>query len=234
MLDLGSTDFNLAVSNIDASKLEVVSSSLFDEWEAYVDQSLTLPDYSLFLQIEEGSINGWGRIKSTAGALVIGITAYGGLMSGVEIISKQLRATGNFLSDQALSKFSCAQPDATVKRKGGVPAAIQRLFVRVQSGELSPAEASILAETILGNDAHEVPGFLKTLSNAFRNCPRHPQQAQLPLDEFTEIIPPEVNGSELPKPRTRRAPDLPPPLHYRVEVWRESKRKRKQTKVTVL
>ncbi|MES2908331.1 MAG: hypothetical protein V4688_04145 [Pseudomonadota bacterium] len=234
MLDLGSTDFNLAVSSIDASKLEVLSSSLFDEWEAYVDQSLTLPDYSLLLQIEEGSINCWGRIKSTAGALVIGVTAYGGLISGVEIISKQLKATGNFLSDQAMSKFSCAKPDATVKRKGGVPAAIQRLFVRVQSGDLSPVEASILAETILGNDAHEVPGFLENLSNAFRNCPRHPQQAQLPLDEFTEIMPPEVNGSELPKPRTRRAPDLPPPLHYRVEVWRESKRKSKQTKVTVL
>lgn len=234
MLDLGSTDFSLAVSSIDASHLEALSSSLFDEWEGYVDQSLTLPDYSLFLQVEEGSINGWGRIKSTAGALVMGITAYGGLMSGVEIISKQLSATGNYLSEQALSKFSCAKPHATVKRKGGVPAAIQRLFVRVQSGELSPAEASIQAEAILGNDASEVPGFLETLSNAFRNCPRHPQQAQLPLDELIEAIPPEITGSKLPKPPQRRSPNHPPPLHYRVEVWRESKRKRKQTKVTVL
>lgn len=166
MLDLGSTDFHLAIPSVDPRRLEVLSSSLFDEWDRYVDQSLALPDYSLFLQVEEGSINGWGRIKSTAGAFVLGVTAYGGFMSGIETISKQLSATRTFLAERARSTFSCPEPQATVGKKGGVPSALQRLFARVQSGELTPEEASIQAEAVLGNEASEVPGFLEALANA--------------------------------------------------------------------
>ncbi len=238
MLDLSSTDFNFAIASVDPSQLEILSSSLFDEWEAYVEQSLTLPDYSLFLQIEEGSINGWGKIKSATKAVIVGITAYGGLMSGVEIMSKQLKATSNFLAEHAQSKFSCPGAQATVRKKGGAPAALQRLFARVQSDELTPEEATILAQAILGDDASEVPGFFESLSNAFRTCPRHPQQAPLPFDELLEAKPPvDMTGTKqpkLPKLPKSRTPDLPPPLHYRVEVWRESKRKRKHTKITIL
>jgi hypothetical protein len=234
MLDLGSTDFHLAIPSVDARRLEVLSSSLFDEWETYVDQSLALPDYSLFLQVEEGSINGWGKIKSTAGALVVGVTAYGGLVSGIEIISKQLSATRTYLAEHARSTFSCSEPQATVRKKGGVPSALQRLFVRVQSGELTAAEASIQVETILGDEASEVPGFLEALASAFRDCPRHHQQVQLPFDEVGEVPPTEMNGGKLPKTPKRRSPELPPPLHYRVEVWRDSKRQQKKTKLTAL
>lgn len=235
MLDLSSTDFNFAIESVDPSQLEILSSSLFDEWEAYVEQSLTLPDYSLFLQIEEGSINGWGKIKSAAKTVVIGLTAYGGLWSGVDIVSKQLKAASNFLAERAQSKFSCPGSQATVRKKGGAPATLQRLFARVQNGELTPEEATAQAQAILGDDASEVPGFLETLSNAFRTCPRNPQQSPLPFDEFLEPKSLEkLSDNKQPKPSKSRAPNLPPPLHYRVEVWRESKRKRKQTKVTIL
>jgi hypothetical protein len=234
MLDLGSTDFNLAIHSVDASRLETLSNALFDEWETYVDRHLALPDYSLFLQVEEGSINGWGKIKSTAGAFVVGISVYGGLVSGIETISKQISATGKYLAEHAQSTFSCPDNQTTVRRKGGVPAALQRLFVRVQKGELTPTEASILGEALLGDEASEVPGFFEALANAFRSCPRHHQQVQLPLDESVEMPPVETTGSGLPKVPRRRSPGIPPPLHYRVEVWRESKKKRKQTKLTAL
>jgi hypothetical protein len=234
MLDLGSTDFHLAIPSVDARRLEVLSSSLFDEWERYVDQSLALPDYSLFLQVEEGSINGWGKIKSTAGAFVLGVTAYGGFMSGIDTISKQLSATRTFLAEHARSTFSCSESQATVRKKGGVPSALQRLFVRVQSGELTPAEASIQAEAILGDEGSEVPGFLEALASALHSCPRHHQQVQLPFDEVSEVPPSEMSDSKLPKAPKRRSPDLPPPLHYRVEVWRDSKRLKKQTKLIAL
>lgn len=234
MLDLGSTDFNLAIHSVDTSRLETLSSTLFDEWEVYVDRHLALPDYSLFLQVEEGSINGWGKIKSTAGAFVVGISAYGGLVSGIETISKQVSATGKYLAEHAQSTFACPENQTTVRRKGGVPSALQRLFARVQKGELTPAEASILAEAILGDEASEIPGFFEALANAFRSCPRHHQQVQLPLDDLVEIPPMELAGNDLPRVPRRRSPELPPQLHYRVEVWRESKRKQKQTKLTAL
>lgn len=235
MVDLGSTVFNLAVDGVDAPQLEILSNSLFDEWEAYVDLSLTLPDYSLFLQVEEGSIIGQGKIMSGAKALVIGIAAYGGIMSGVDVINKQLKATSDFLAEHAQSTFGCSSHQARVRKKGGVPAALHRLFDRVQRGELTPDEASILAKSLLDGEEPELPGFFEALSNAFRDCPRHPQQEQLPFDELIEDKPTElITGGKEPRSPKRRSPDLPPPLHYRVEVWRESKGKRKQTKVTVL
>ncbi|MDY7579289.1 hypothetical protein RGU70_13280 [Herbaspirillum sp. RTI4] len=232
MLDLGSTDFNLAIQSVNAPRLKSLSSELFDEWETYVDQHLALPDYSLFLQIEEGSINGWGKIKSTAGVFLVGISAYGGLMSGIDAISKQVSDTGKFLAEHAQSTFSCPDDKTTVRKKGGVPTSLQRLFVRVQKGELTPEEASILANAILGDEAAEVPGLFDVLANAFRTCPRHHQQVHLPFGELVEMPQMETMDSRLPKAPRRLTPDFPPPLHYRVEVWRDSKRKRKQTKMT--
>ncbi len=234
MLDLGSTDFNLAVPGVDASTLEFFSTSLFDDWEAYVRRSLSLPDYSLFLQIEEGSIKGWGKVGAVAGALYIGIGTYGDFVSGLTTISQQLGATRDYLAEHARSKFSCPEPQATVRRKGGVPAALQRLFIRVQSGEMTPAEASRQAETILGDDVTAAPGFMTALTSALHGCPRHHQQMPLPLDELADLPPVEIAGKRNPPAPKRRFPELSPPLHYRVEVWRESKKKRKQTKVTAL
>ncbi len=233
MLDLGSTDFNLSIASVDASQLEVLSNSLFDEWDAYVDQALILPDYSLFLQVEEGSIIGRGQIMAGAKALVIGLTAYGGLMSGVDIVNKQLKSTNRFLAEQAQIIFACPDSRATVRKRGGAPASLQRLFFRVQRGKLTPDEATILAQSILGEDESEIPGFFEVLSKAFHECPNLPKQEQLPFDEIVEETPIELVNKKVPKTPKPRPPDIPP-LHYRVEVWRESKGNRKQTKITVL
>lgn len=234
MLDLGSTDFSFAIPSVDASRLEVLSSALFDEWETYVGQSLALPDYSLFLQVEEGSINGWGNIKSTAKTFIAGIAFYGGVMAGIDVISKQLDVAGSYLAEHALSTFSCAKHQSSVRKKGGVPAALRRLFIRVQSGVLTPEEASIQAEAILGSEVDDAPGLLDALANAFHNCPRHHQQVPMTFDDLGDVPPTDLVGDKIPKVPKRRSPDIPPPLHYRVEVWRESKGKKKQTKVTVL
>src|SRR5690606_34385251 len=187
MLDLGSTDFNFAIQSVSAPHLKSLSSELFDKWEGYVEQHLALPDYSLFLQIEEGSINGWGKIKSTAGVFFLGISAYGGLVSGIEAINKQVTATEKFLAEHAQSTFSCPDEKTIVRRKGGVPATLHRLFVRVQKGELTPEEASILANATLGDEAAEVPGLFDALANAFQTCPLHHQQVPLPFDQVDQI-----------------------------------------------
>lgn len=234
MLDLGSTDFNLSIASVDAQLLESLSNSLFDEWDLYVNQALVLSDYSLFLQVEEGSIIGRGQIMAGAKTLAIALTAYGGLMSGVDIVSNQLKSTNKFLAEQAQIIFACPNSNATIKKKGGAPAALQRLFSRVQRGELTPEEASILAQSILGGEEPDVPGFFEALSKAFKECPTLPTQEQLPFDDFFDETPIElITGNKVPKSPKRRIPDTPS-LHYRVEVWRDSKGKRKQSKITLL
>ena len=118
MLDLGSTDFNLSIASVDAQLLENLSNSLFDEWDSYVNKALVLSDYSLFLQVEEGSIIGRGQIMAGAKTLALALTAYGGLMSGVDIVSNQLKSTNKFLAEQAQIIFSCPNSNATIKKKG--------------------------------------------------------------------------------------------------------------------
>ncbi len=60
MLDLGSSEFYLAVRGLPAPELEGLSTQIFDDWETFIDHSLALQDYSLSLQVEEVSIKGVG------------------------------------------------------------------------------------------------------------------------------------------------------------------------------
>lgn len=230
MLDLGSTDFHLAVPSVDVPHLETLSTSLFDDWEAFVHQALAIPDYSLFLQIEEGSIKGTARVGAALGAIYMGIANYGGFVSGLATINDQLSAARKYVAERARQTFSCSEQAAITRKRAGTLAAIQNLYHRVQRGEISADEASILAESILGGESAEVPGFLDALKSSLRNCSRHPEQMPLPLEELVDTL----LITKTPKLPKRPKPDTPPPLQYRVEVWRESKSKRKHTKVTSL
>jgi hypothetical protein len=235
MLDLSSTAFHLNIESVETSRLEYLSLHLFDQWQDYVDRSLALSDYSLLLHIEEGSVDGWAKVKTTAKHLAVGITAVGGLISGIGEIQKQLNSASNFIATQVQSTFSCPDSKMTIRRKGGAPASLQRLFTRVQLGELTPEEATILAKSIMGNDEQEIPGFFDALYNAFKSCPRHPQQENLP---FEDIIEPEkipvISSGNSRKSPNRRLPENPPSTHYQIEVWRDSKGKKKQTKTIVI
>jgi hypothetical protein len=234
MLDLGQTEFRLAIPSVAPATLESLSNSLFDEWEQYVGQALSLTDYSLFLQIEEGSINGWGKIRAGAGIFVAGITAYGGFFSGLDVIGKQLGASRDFLAEHARSTFSCPISKATTRKSGGSPAYLQRLFARVQRGELTAEEATLLAQNYFAEDTHEAPGLIDALAEGFKECPKLPVQVSLPLEELGEVTIPQSapqNSPSQPNPKKR---ELPPALKYRVEVWRDSRRNLKKSKVSPL
>jgi hypothetical protein len=232
MLDLGQTEFRLAIPGVAAATLESLSNSLFDEWEEYVGQVLSLSDYSLFLQVDEGSINGWGKIKAHAGVLVVGISAYGGLISGLDVIGKQLGASRDFLAEHARSTFSCPLTKATTRKSGGSPAYLQRLFARVQRGELTADEATLLAQNHLTGEAEDAPGLLDALAEAFRECPKLPVQFLLPLEELGEIQIPLSAPRNSPSPPKPKKPEPLPALKYRVEVWRDSRQKNKRSKVS--
>lgn len=235
MLDLGSTEFVLAIPSVPERELRRLSSSLFDSWESFVEGAVSVPDYSLFLQVEEGSVKGLAKIGAILGAVYFGVGNYGDFVSGVKTINEQVSATGDYLTEQASRLFSCPPSRATSKKHGGPLAAIQRLFVRVQKGELTPDQAMMRAEKLLGDEADAEPGFMRKLAEAFQRCPPYHQQQPFPFVELDGEPEPLLQPiPQSPRPLKSAPPDLGPPLHWRVEVWRESKKKRKHTRIVKL
>lgn len=234
MVDLGTTEFHLAIPSFSEAELKRLSSRLFDSWETFADDALSLPDYSLFLQVEEGSVKGLATVGAVLGAIYFGIGNYGDFVSGLKTINEQLTATSEYLRENAPTAFSCPSSKVTSNRRAGTMAALQRLFVKVQSGALTADEAMHRAHALLGEEAESVPGFLEELARAFRDCPRFHEQQGLPfLEQEDDVLIDQPLRPKGPRPPIVR-PDLGPPLQLRVEVWRESKRKRKQTRVVKL
>ena len=97
MLDLGTTEFVLAIPSLPEAELKRLSTSLFDAWDGYVDTTLSLSDYSLFLQVEEGSVRGAAKMGALVGALYMTIGNYGDFVSGVKTIGEQISATSAVL-----------------------------------------------------------------------------------------------------------------------------------------
>lgn len=234
MVDLGTTEFHLAIPSFSEAELKRLSSRLFDSWETFAGDALSLPDYSLFLQVEEGSVKGLATVGAVLGAIYLAIGNYGDFVSGLKTINEQLAATSEYLRENAPTVFSCPSSKVTSNRQAGTMAALQRLFVKVQSGALTADEAMHRAHALLGKEAESVPGFLEELARAFRDCPRFHEQQGLPfLEQEHDVLVDQPLRPKGPRPPIAR-PDLGPPLQLRVEVWRESKQKRKQTRVVKL
>lgn len=234
MIDLGSTEFLLSVPSVSRREIEHLSSSLFDSWELFIKDSLAIPDYSLFLQVEEGSIKGAAKIGALLGAVYFGIGNYGDFISGVKTINEQLSATRDYLGEQAGRVFLCPDSRRSTRNRGGSLASLQRLFVKVQKGELTADEALKQAELLLGEEAATESGFLRDLKNSLHSCPRFHEQLPLALGDLGEDELPALDGTKRPSRTSRPRPPIGPALSYRVEVWRESKKKRKKTRVTRL
>lgn len=231
MIDLGSADFHFAVSGFGAPDLKRISNSIFDDWDATVASSLSLPDYSLALTVEEGSVKGVAKIGAAIGAIYMGIGNYGDFVSGLETINQQLRSAKSYVASHAAQAFACPTANAKSRQRSGTLGALERLFKKVRRGELSPVEAASLAENLIGPEGDESQNFVQELRAAFGNCPKYPEQMGLDLgdseeDQFFD------SSSTIPR-RPRRAPTpRDPSLHYRIEVWRDSRKKRKHTRVS--
>jgi len=225
MIDLGATNFLIKVPSLQEEELTDLSNSLFDSWELFVGESLSVPDYSLFLQVEEGSIKGMAKMGAFLYAIYMGIGNYGGFISGVRTINEQLSATRNYLVDEAVRMFPCQGAKTITKKRSGSLAAIQRLFVKVQKGELTPDAAMVQAEELIGDELGTVEGFERDLKNAFRSCPLFPEQLPLLLGDDEQPVHVDSNRPSRP---VRPKPKLGPALQFRVEVWREAKGKRKE------
>lgn len=232
MIDLGTTDFFIDVPSMPRHDFEKYSTRLFDEWEEYVEKTLVLPDYSLALEVEEGSVNGAGKIAVVLGALYLGIGNYGSFFSGLQTIRGQISSVGDYLAERSTVPFESSSLEPKVRKRGGSLSHLQRLFVKVQRGEITSEQAMHEAETLFGDDAATAPEFMKKLQESFEQTPQFPQQLPLPLDTLGQ----ELSGSNkerLPRP-SRPKPSLPAPQQFRVEVWRESKKGKRRVRVIQL
>lgn len=234
MIDLGTTDFYIAVPSLPRFEFENYSTTLFDEWDKYVENTLAIPDYSLALEVEEGSVKGIAKIGAVLGALYIGIGTYGFFIAGLQTIREQISSTGDFLAERAAVPFGSRGVEPKVRKRGGSLAYLQRLFVKVQRGEMTPDQAMREAEVLFGDDAATAQEFMRKLEESFEQTPRFHQQLALPLDAIEQegILP--INGKDRqPRPSIPRTAQAPP-LQFRVEVWRESKQAQRKIRVVQL
>lgn len=232
MIDLGTTSFHIQVPSLPPSELELFSTSLFDAWEGSVEHGLALSDYALSLRIEEGSVKGFGKIAATLGALYIGMGQYGSFVDGLQVIRSQVVTVTTALTDSASSELPGANRTPKVRRSGAVLAKLQTLFNKVQSGELSANVAMHEARALLGDDGAGSPDFMTALQSALRDAPRFPQQMPLPYElSDGEVI--ELDRPQRPPVPSQPRP-APPADHFRVEIWRDSKKSERHVTLTKL
>ena len=231
MINIGSTNFLIKVPSLPQEEFKRYSTKLFDEWEKNVERTLLLPDYSISLEIEEGSIKGGGKVAVALGALYFGIGSYGDFISGLETIRGQVSYVSNALFKSARAPFGCSSVNAKARKNGGALSDLHRLFDKVQRGMLTADEAMSEVNTLFGEEGESVPEFIRELRLQFENAPRHPEQLSLVDDEW------EVCGEDKTEEKKNlpgRPRPKPIPQQYRIEIWRESKKDKKHVKVTKL
>lgn len=230
MIEIGRIDFLINVPSLPPDEFELYSSNLFDEWEKCVERILILPDYSISLEIEEGSIKGGGKIAVTLAALYFGIGNYGDFISGLQTIGNQVSYVSNELFVNARSPFGCSNVNAKVRKNSSSLMYLHKLFDKVQSGELTADQAIFDVEKHFGEDALSSPEFMRRLKKEFEEAPPHPSQLNLHEGTWEECSPEQ--SARKKRSRSPRSKPEPPSEHYRIEIWRESKKEKKSVRVT--
>ena len=232
MINIGTTDFYLAVPSLPREEFELYSTSLFDEWEVYAAKILGLSDYSLFLNVEEGSISAKGKVAATVGALYLGIAQYGSFVSGVKALNEQIHTVGGYLSDKAYVPFKSSNIKPRIRKSGGALTRLETLFVKVRNGEITVEEAMKTSERILGPEIYDEPEFINSLQSSLESTP---SQTHFPFEDIEQPITLRGGNDKERNPKqTKPSQPIIRPDQYRVEVWRESKRGKKNVRVIKL
>lgn len=215
------------VPRLPKEKLEVYSSETFDKWEKYLSDHLKLQDFSISLEVEDGSINLKAVICTALVTLYIGIGQYGSFITGIQTISSQVKGAGEYLSVKACEPHESEGLSYRVRKKSGTLGQIERLFVKVKKNELTVEQAIDKAEEILGEEAESSPEFVNELKESLKETPKYPEQLYFETIELDEGLIPEKKKQ---KPRPGRAPRKRPEpnLHNHIKIWRETKKGKKK------
>lgn len=234
MIDLGATDFYINVPSLPRHEFEIYSTRLFDEWEAYVEQVLKIPDYALALEVEEGSIKGGAKIAAALYALYIGIGQYGSFVSGLQTIQGQISSASDFLTTHATNPFSSSNIKPKVRKHTGSLGELQRLFYKVQQGKITPEQAMVEAEIMFGDEADSAPDFMSEMKTSLENTPLLATQLKLPLNTVEhEALLQTISKRRQPS-TPRPKPEPPIGQQIRVEIWRDSKKDKRNVRVIKL
>jgi hypothetical protein len=235
MIDISSVDFTVDAPPIGEERLAARANALFDAWDGYLGGSLPVDDYYLRFELAEGSLKGRGRVAVAAVALYGGIATFGSFMSGVREIAHISRAAGDYLLEQADHQLEKDRRGPVRGHKTAAQLArLETLFVRVRRGELTPKEATVLADQMFEDE--ELPsGFIRDLHETIQEIPRRAKQLNLDLD-YPVLTAAEPIAVEVPSrpDRAPPVPPIPPPALFRVEVWRESKKERRHISIEPL
>jgi len=233
MIDIVSTSFYIKSPVFDKDAFERRSSELFDEWESQVEIYLNLPDYALSLVLEEGSLKGRGKIAAAVTALYIGIGEYGDFVSGLRTMQEQASYLSTALFQEAKDRFSCSSERGNSKQTGGDLIYLRKLFERVQAGAVTPDQAVAEVQARWGEEANGSPEFMRALASNLKAAPHHPEQLTLSDESWPDCLFPEaLEGEPKPQPRAPRAPEVPIPQHYRIEISRPSRNENKKIKLS--
>lgn len=230
MIDLGSVDFYIGIPSISKSKLESYSKELFDKWDKKLTYELNLNDFSISLEVEEGSISGKAKVTTALAALYIGIGQYASFIDGIQTIKRQVSACSNYLSDEAQYPYRSNNISYKVNKKGGALGQIEKLFIKVQKNELTVDEAVIKAKEILGEETNTSPEFIIDLKKSLEDTPR--MLEQMDFDLPLELL--EMQNIEDSIPHQKRKVKIQKDaiLHNRIQIWRESKNGKRKILVT--
>jgi hypothetical protein len=232
MLNLGNTDFVLAIPSIPEHELSQLSLSLFDLWEKRIEIAVPVPDYSLFLEVENGSIKGSGKILSAVQTTVQAVVLIGGFASGIEYINMSLRFAHRELPSLAGQVFGAPSTNITFKSSKSDINYICNIFESVRKRKLDITVAMAKIQLKFGAEVTSNPEFMKILAEALEACDHYPEQAQFPFTNDHDDL--DLKSDSTPdKPRRNKTPipNFPSQMQIRVEVWRESKNKPKQSRI---
>jgi len=225
MINLSETDFRVKVPRLSKEQLEEYSVKLFDEWELHLTNNLNLSDYSLHLQVEDGSIKGKYKILVGASALYMAIGQYGSFISGVKEINNQIKQGSNFLNEQIRARHE--QKQFSSRRKQGALEQIEMLFIEVQKNDITVEDATEEVKRILGEEINDIPHFEKEIKTSITELPR-----QTDFDLDIELIEPSISSDNKPAPK-KTPPNQPSPaiaIRNCIEIWRDEKKVKKTQK----
>jgi hypothetical protein len=234
MITLGTTELFIPGRSLPRGEFEEYSTSLFEAWDARLQAELSVPDYSVSLEAEEGSVTVTATVAAALVALYGGVSKYNSFLSGLETIAKQVRTAGDHLVDRAAVPFTRLNVQPRIHRRSGDLGRIQRLLRRVQRQEISVEEALGEAEKIIGPDAATAPDFMQRLADTLVTLGHHPEQLILPMElpDEVEVLPPAIGDRQ--RPAVTQRPSSAPQPRFRVEVWRNSRSGKREVRITEL
>ncbi len=231
MANIGTTDFYIDVPSLSREQFEEYSVSLFDDWESRVKTTLILPDYSLLLNVEEGSITAAAKVIASTKLLRQGIAKRDSFVSGIEDIERQIDETGNYFGQRAEELLKPGGVKSIVKQRREVPTKLLELFEKFRRNKITVKQAMVDAEAIFGPEFKDDPELGVVLKEALENTPL--QQMPFPFWEayIGEAIPKDKKNRKTSEKKPRKKTD---PKQYRVQVRRESRTGKRTVKFTNL